>query len=683
MFSFLNISVLPALAAAAIPILLHLLNKRRTKTIPFSSLRFLKQLESKRIRRLRLYQLLLIALRTLFIVFLVLTFARPTLQTALLPGQSAQATAVIVLDDSYSMQRISAGRSAFGSARKKLKTILSTFSDKDNVFLLKASQLSEQPQPVDLNNLQFINHLKATDCSPDFRSVFITIQKIFSAYINVNKELYWISDFKLNRQKLSEAFIDHLKPDIRLFRVPILTEEPFLNAAIDSAYVTERLNEQGQPLTVFVTVRNDAEQSMETRVHLFSGQKRLAMQALTLPPGGQASAELVFVPEQAGVLPLRVELENDDLTPDNTWFLNVNVTGALRIAFVADALPITLRSALQTLNDRSPLQIQIKPFSALCHTLKEQIDLLTLYDPHSLSAETLNALIRFTSAGHRIVLLPGGGDSPSRVNQVVAPLIGKEPLGTLHSTSGMDAYFVLPVDGENRDFFKPFSGRHQAAFSQPRIYKYFSLVPAGQPLLKLSNTDPLLSRYVTQQGGSFLYIWSSSPEEGWNDLPMHGLFVPALHRLFMLAGSVSIPLQTRRVDQNVQIALPGLRPDQPLQLWKNDETDAFPVSGEATTGGISVRLQAPLEPGNYRISRNGKTIGAFAVNISSAELRKPYVRFDRFKGSSYILKESETVRTIRRARTGQELWYLFLSLALLMLILEIVVVKRIEGKEAF
>ncbi len=676
MFSFLNISVLPALAAAAIPILLHLLNRRRTKTVPFSSLRFLKQLESKRIRHLRLYQLLLIALRTLFIVFLVLAFARPTLQTSLLPGQSAQVTAVIVLDDSYSMQRISAGASAFGIAQKKLKTILSTFSDKDNVFLLKASQLPTNPQPLDLNNLQFISHLKPTEGSPDFRAVFSALQNIFHAHLNVNKELYWISDFKLNRQKLPEAFIDSLETDIRLFRMPVLTEPPFLNVAIDSAYVTERLNERGQPLTVFVTVRNDAQQSMETRVHLFSGQKRLAMQALTLPAEGRAGAELVFVPEQAGALPLRVELDNDDLTPDNTWYLNVNVTGALRIAFVADGLPPSLRAALQTLNERSPLQIQIKPFSALRHRLEEKTDLLALYNPSFLSGELLNALVRFASAGKPIVLLPG----KKGVNQITVALTGKELLGSLRSAPAPDVYYILPVQGGNQHFFRPLSGPLQGTISQPRIYKYFSLVPVGQPLLKLHNGDPLLGRYATKQGDSFLYIWSSLPEDGWNDLSMHGLFVPALHRLFMLAGSVSIPMLSRSVDQNVQITLPGLRLDQPLQLWRNEETNALPVSGEAVSGGISVGLQAPLEPGNYRISKNGRTVGVFAVNVSSAELKKPYVRFERFKGSSYILKEGKTVQTIRRARTGQELWYLFLILAFLMLILEIVVVKRIEGK---
>ncbi|MEJ2055462.1 MAG: hypothetical protein P8X42_16215 [Calditrichaceae bacterium] len=36
--------------------------------------------------------------------------------------------------------------------------------------------------------------------------------------------------------------------------------------------------------------------------------------------------------------------------------------------------------------------------------------------------------------------------------------------------------------------------------------------------------------------------------------------------------------------------------------------------------------------------------------------------------------------TIKSARKGQELWYIFLSLAVLMLLLEVLLIKRIEGR---
>ena len=76
--AFLNPLVLLGLAAAAIPLIIHLFNFRKPKQVDFSSLAFLRELEKRTMRRMRLKQWLLLLLRTLAIVCLVLAFARPT-----------------------------------------------------------------------------------------------------------------------------------------------------------------------------------------------------------------------------------------------------------------------------------------------------------------------------------------------------------------------------------------------------------------------------------------------------------------------------------------------------------------------------------------------------------------------------------------------------------------------------
>jgi hypothetical protein len=102
--TFLNPVVLLGLAAAAIPLILHLLNLRKLRTIEFSSLRFLKELQQTKIRRLKLRQIILLIIRTLIIVFIVLTFARPTLHgTFFGSGSQAHSTMVIILDNTFSM----------------------------------------------------------------------------------------------------------------------------------------------------------------------------------------------------------------------------------------------------------------------------------------------------------------------------------------------------------------------------------------------------------------------------------------------------------------------------------------------------------------------------------------------------------------------------------------------------
>ena len=69
--TFLNPAVLIGLAAASIPILIHLLNLRKLKTIEFSTLIFLRELQKNKIRRVKLKQLLLLALLVLIILMIV------------------------------------------------------------------------------------------------------------------------------------------------------------------------------------------------------------------------------------------------------------------------------------------------------------------------------------------------------------------------------------------------------------------------------------------------------------------------------------------------------------------------------------------------------------------------------------------------------------------------------------
>jgi len=87
--NLINPGFLFALAAAAVPVLIHLLSRRRVPELPFSSLRFLRRSDRRSMRRVSLRRLLLLALRTVAIALVVLAFARPVVEgrlAALIPA---------------------------------------------------------------------------------------------------------------------------------------------------------------------------------------------------------------------------------------------------------------------------------------------------------------------------------------------------------------------------------------------------------------------------------------------------------------------------------------------------------------------------------------------------------------------------------------------------------------------
>ena len=121
--TFLNPLVLFGLLAASIPILIHLFNLRKLKKIEFSTLAFLKELQKNKIRKIKLKQWILLALRVLIILFLVFAFARPTLEGLAIGGttSAAKTTAVFIIDDTFSMSVIDNQGSLLNQAKAEAK----------------------------------------------------------------------------------------------------------------------------------------------------------------------------------------------------------------------------------------------------------------------------------------------------------------------------------------------------------------------------------------------------------------------------------------------------------------------------------------------------------------------------------------------------------------------------------
>jgi len=130
---FLNPSILIGLLAASIPILIHILNFRKLKKVEFSTLDFLKELQKSKIKKIKIKQWLLLLLRTLIIIFLVLAFARPTLESTLFNGttSTAKSSVAFIIDNSFSMSFIKDKGSVFNKSKTEAKKIISQMQDGD------------------------------------------------------------------------------------------------------------------------------------------------------------------------------------------------------------------------------------------------------------------------------------------------------------------------------------------------------------------------------------------------------------------------------------------------------------------------------------------------------------------------------------------------------------------------
>ncbi len=120
--TFLDEAMLGFAALAAIPIIIHLLNRRNFKIVDWAAIRFLLDSMQRNSRRLQLRDIILLILRTLAIVFVVLAAARPLLSAGSL--SSGGAAAVILLDNSMSMTLRRGGSTRFAAAQRAAERIV-------------------------------------------------------------------------------------------------------------------------------------------------------------------------------------------------------------------------------------------------------------------------------------------------------------------------------------------------------------------------------------------------------------------------------------------------------------------------------------------------------------------------------------------------------------------------------
>ena len=126
-------------AAAAVPLLLHLLRRRTGARTEFPAARYLQRAEREHSRSLRIRNLLLMLLRVVVVLLLALAAARPMgwLPTAAAAGHAPTAL-VIVVDNSLSTSVIQEGRPVLDRLREAAAKVVGAASPDDRVYIVDA-----------------------------------------------------------------------------------------------------------------------------------------------------------------------------------------------------------------------------------------------------------------------------------------------------------------------------------------------------------------------------------------------------------------------------------------------------------------------------------------------------------------------------------------------------------------
>ena len=115
--SFMNLALIGGVAAAAIPILIHLISKSQHREVKCGAMHLIEITLKSLQRRLRFENWLLMLLRCAIPVLLALCMARPILKGSEVLWTDKKASLLVLLDNSYSMDFKGGGGTNFKKAR--------------------------------------------------------------------------------------------------------------------------------------------------------------------------------------------------------------------------------------------------------------------------------------------------------------------------------------------------------------------------------------------------------------------------------------------------------------------------------------------------------------------------------------------------------------------------------------
>ena len=419
--TFLNPLVLFGLAAAAIPIVLHLLNLRKLKTVEFSTLRFLKELQRTSIRRLKIRQWLLLLLRTLLVVFLVLAFSRPAVRGSLagLGSTEASTSMVIVLDDSPSMGIRNERGVVFDQAKILAERIVGLARPGDAVSVLRLSETD-----ASANRDRFLavetarkalEGMTVTQKAFPYRKIFASARRLAASSRHANREIYLFTDAQRSQFTSDTVAIDTVFPGdehLRVFLVEIPSPRRE-NAAVTAVTLESRLLAPQMPIILKAVVRNAGERSINSAVgSLYLDGTRVAQQSFSAAAGGAATLQFTAVPATRGIVTGTVQIEDDVLDIDNRRMFVITIPTNIRVLLVGSSARDTRYPfvALTLAGDSSLAKlftVERITQDRLARTDIGQYDVVLLANPGAIAAPEGNRLATAVKNGTGLVLFPG------------------------------------------------------------------------------------------------------------------------------------------------------------------------------------------------------------------------------------------------------------------------------------
>ena len=623
--SFLAPAFLAGLAAIAIPVIIHLINRERKVVVEFPSLMFLERIPYRSVRRQKIRHLLLLVLRCVALALLVAAFARPFFahRRAAIAGTGAREV-VVLLDHSSSMGYGDRWTKARDAARK----VMSGLSSGDRATLVvfaKEAAVASEPMATPDRIVAAISETTRSAEGTRYAPALKLASQIISASTLPRREVVLISDF----QKVGWANRNEITFPQGTTITPVdLGGKTAPDVAVSQ--VTTNRDSAGDRDQVVVAARliNTGAASKKVSATLSIGGREVQTKQVEVAARGAQQVAFASIAVPSGATKGIVRITPDSLRQNDLLSFTIAPDEAVPVLIVepengrtnqglylARALAIGDRPAFRvdekTLNELTP-----RDFDGRAVVVLDEVD-----PPNGTVGARLREAVQ---GGLGLVVVPGDQHTenwspewramlPATVGQIVDRTA--DAGGTLSSVD-----YAHPI-------FELFNAPRSGDFSTTKFFRYRALTPSGSASVSARFDDGSPALVERNAGDGKVLVWASSFDSYWTNLPLQPVFLPFVHQLGKHAGRYADPR-------------PWFVAGDVIDLSRHGELTAPFIAGRGADSSAELRLQAPSgarerltamgpnhlatlsEQGFYELGGHDTPVGSgrpIAVNVDPVE----------------------------------------------------------------
>ena len=663
---FLFPAFLLGLVAIAIPIIIHLFNFRRFKTVYFSNVSFLKEIKEETASRSRVKHLLVLVARILAILFLVLAFAQPFIPKKNTNISAGKKYVSVYVDNSFSMSAMSGGVRLLDKAKQAGKEIAQNYAANDQFQLLTNDLQGRQQRLV--SKEEFLSMLEEVDISPAARSLRELTRRqadVLSLENSKNKVAYPLSDFQKN--------MGDFTPDtsVRYNLIPLAADAQ-QNIYIDTAWFTEPVQVLNQNAKLIVRIKNSGEKAVEgNRLALKLNGQSKGMADFTVGAGSYTYDTLGFVINQQGWNRAELSIQDFPITYDDTYYFAFQVADRVKVLAITDSRSNVYLDGV--FKDQSEFEYKSLPVGSLDYSQIKGNQFVVLANLNNISSGLSAALNSFMTNGGTVCLFPGYKCDQESYNAFLSSL-------GLNVFTGLkeEEQEVSKID-LHQELFKDMFEKVPENMGLPKVRKYYHIngkIVSREPgILGLKNGDEFL--YKEPFGTGAIYICASPLDKTYSDLPVHAIFAPMMYKMAIMGNHAENMAYVIGDKKGIEIASKGAGADKVYKV-KGDQLEFIPEQfalGSKVILGLKDQIK---KSGFYKVSlENSDSTDIIALNYDRKESDLSFYKSDELKtqysSSNMTVVNSvglEVAQVIKEMDRGISLWKACLILALLALAAE-------------